>query len=53
MARGRWLGAHLEAQVTKAREARLKHELSHMPYGTLFREVGAALAEIQELAELT
>jgi 2-polyprenyl-6-methoxyphenol hydroxylase-like FAD-dependent oxidoreductase len=53
VARGRWLGAHLEAQVTKARAQRTPHELSHMPFDTLFREVGAALSDIPELAELT
>jgi 2-polyprenyl-6-methoxyphenol hydroxylase-like FAD-dependent oxidoreductase len=53
VARGRWLGAHLEAQVTKPREQRTSHELNHMPFDTLFREVGAALCDIPELAELT
>jgi 2-polyprenyl-6-methoxyphenol hydroxylase-like FAD-dependent oxidoreductase len=53
VARGRWLGAHLEAQVTKPREQRTAHELNHMPFDKLFREVGAALADIPELAELT
>ncbi len=53
VARGRWLGAHLEAQVTKPREQRTPHELNHMPFDTLFREVGAALCDIPELAELT
>jgi 2-polyprenyl-6-methoxyphenol hydroxylase-like FAD-dependent oxidoreductase len=53
VARGRWLGAHLEAQVRKPREARTPHELHHIPFDTLFREVGAALRDIPELAELT
>ena len=53
VARGRWLGAHLEAQVRKAREERTPHELHHIPFDTLFREVGAALSDIPELAELT
>ena len=53
VARGRWLGAHLEAQVRKSREERSLHELHHIPFDTLFREVGAALADIPELAELT
>jgi 2-polyprenyl-6-methoxyphenol hydroxylase-like FAD-dependent oxidoreductase len=53
VARGRWLGAHLEAQVTKPVEARTAHELHHMPFDVLFREVGAALSDIPELAELT
>jgi 2-polyprenyl-6-methoxyphenol hydroxylase-like FAD-dependent oxidoreductase len=50
--RGRWLGAHLEAQVTKPRAQRTPHELSHMPLGTLLREVGAALRDIPALAEV-
>jgi 2-polyprenyl-6-methoxyphenol hydroxylase-like FAD-dependent oxidoreductase len=53
VARGRWLGAHLEAQVRKPRESRTPHELHHIPFDTLFREVGAALRDIPELAELT
>lgn len=53
VARGRWLGAHLEAQVTKPRAQRTEHELNHMPLDKLFREVGAALTDIPELAELT
>jgi 2-polyprenyl-6-methoxyphenol hydroxylase-like FAD-dependent oxidoreductase len=53
VARGRWLGAHLEAQVRKARDERTPHELHHIPFETLFREVGAALSDIPELAELT
>lgn len=53
VARGRWLGAHLEAQVRKPRSQRTPHELSHMPFDTLLREVGAALRDIPELAELT
>ncbi|MGZ8265499.1 MAG: FAD binding domain-containing protein [Burkholderiales bacterium] len=48
--RGRWLGAHLEAQVTKPRALRTPHELHHMPLDRLLREVGAALKDIPELA---
>jgi 2-polyprenyl-6-methoxyphenol hydroxylase-like FAD-dependent oxidoreductase len=53
VARGRWLGAHLEAQVRKSRAERTSLELNHIPFDTLFREVGAALSDIPELAELT
>ena len=53
VARGRWLGAHLAAQVTKPRAQRTEHELHHMPLDKLFREVGAALTDVPELAELT
>lgn len=53
VARGRWLGAHLEAQVRKPHAERNAHERSHMPFDVLFREVGAALRDIPELAELT
>ena len=51
--RGRWLGAHIEAQVRKPRAERTPAELNHIPFDTLFREVGAALSDIPELAELT
>jgi 2-polyprenyl-6-methoxyphenol hydroxylase-like FAD-dependent oxidoreductase len=50
--RGRWLGAHLEAQVTKSRAHRNAHELNHMPLDRLLREVGAALRDIPALAEV-
>jgi len=50
VARGRWLGAHLEAQVTKPRSERTEHELHHMPLPVLLREYGAPLAEIPDLA---
>jgi 2-polyprenyl-6-methoxyphenol hydroxylase-like FAD-dependent oxidoreductase len=50
--RGRWLGAHLEAQVTKPRAQRTEHERSHMPLDKLLREVGAALRDIPALAEV-
>jgi len=53
VARGRWLGAHLEAQTRKPRAQRTPQELHHIPFDTLFREVGAALSDIPELAELT
>ena len=46
-------GAHLEAQVRKPRAERTAAELNHIPFDTLFREVGAALSDIPELAELT
>jgi 2-polyprenyl-6-methoxyphenol hydroxylase-like FAD-dependent oxidoreductase len=51
--RGRWLGAHLEAQVRTPPEERSPHEQHHMPLPQLLREVGAALHDIPELAELT
>ena len=50
--RGRWLGAHLEAQITKPRAQRSAHELAHMPLDKLLREVGAALRDIPALAEV-
>ena len=52
VARGRWLGAHLEAQVTKPREQRSAHELHHMPHDVLLREFSARLEDIPELAEV-
>ena len=52
VARGRWLGAHLEAQITKPRAQRTEHELHHMPHDMLLREFSARLEDIPELAEL-
>ena len=50
VARGRWLGAHLEAQ-NKPRSMRTKEELHQYPE-VVAREVGKQIKEIPELAEL-
>ncbi|MBC7804266.1 MAG: hypothetical protein H7Y16_10350, partial [Candidatus Parcubacteria bacterium] len=48
VARGRWLGRHLEAQL-KPREQRSATELNQYPEEVL-REVGKQIREIPELA---
>ena len=52
VARGRWLRAHLEAQVSKPREQRSAHELHHLPFDALFREKGVELSDVPELAKV-
>ncbi len=52
VARGRWCGAHLEAQATTPREQRSAAELHHAPPVVLLREHGAKIHDIPGLAEL-
>jgi 2-polyprenyl-6-methoxyphenol hydroxylase-like FAD-dependent oxidoreductase len=51
VARARWLGAHLGAQV-KPREQRTEHEMRHLPADVLMRELASRITDIPELAEL-
>ncbi len=52
VARGRWCGAHLQAQSTKPRADQTAEELSHGSTIMVLREHGAKISDIADLAPL-
>jgi 2-polyprenyl-6-methoxyphenol hydroxylase-like FAD-dependent oxidoreductase len=52
VARGRWLGAHLSAHLTKPKHLRTPEELAHRAPDVAMREFGARLCDIPELASI-
>jgi 2-polyprenyl-6-methoxyphenol hydroxylase-like FAD-dependent oxidoreductase len=52
VARAQWLGAHLEAQMSKPREMHTDHERNHLPFERMMQEFGQKIADIPELAEI-
>lgn len=52
VARGRWLGAHMSAHLTKPKHARTVEELCHRTPDVTMREFGAKLCDIADLAPI-
>jgi 2-polyprenyl-6-methoxyphenol hydroxylase-like FAD-dependent oxidoreductase len=52
VARGRWLGAHMSAHLTKPKKLRTPEELEHRSPDVTMREFGAKLADISDLAPI-
>lgn len=52
VARGRWLGAHMSAHLTKPRHLRVPEELCHRTPEVTMREFGAKLCDIPDLAPI-
>jgi 2-polyprenyl-6-methoxyphenol hydroxylase-like FAD-dependent oxidoreductase len=50
--RGRWLGAHLSAHLTKPKQLRTPEELAHRPPDVAMCEFGAKLCDIPDLASI-
>ncbi len=50
--RGRWLGAHMAAHLTKPKHLRTPDELAHRPPDVTMREFGARLCDIPDLAPI-
>jgi len=50
--RGRWLGAHLSAHLTKPKDQRSPEELEHRTPEVSMREFGAHLSDIPELSAI-
>ena len=50
VSRGRWLGAHLSAHLTKPKSERTAEELCHRSTSVTMREFGARLCDIPNLA---